>query len=185
MSLDVKWTDLKDIAFFRLKILSIKTEYDNEWFVILSKTVDVLMVHKTDIRCMSYISYPTKCFLRSSHCLRPINFPLKIIGNISARRFDAHVLAKMFSMKPFRKCAGVFNVTPFPHDHYIVTVIQARIRGLLRGCSLTTLIPILKCSMKCSSSSPMYTSCPQLQKLKAKGALGPAFLSQIALTANV
>ena len=53
MSLDVKWTDLKDIAFFRLKILSIKTEYNNECYVIPSKTVDVLIVHKTDIRCMT------------------------------------------------------------------------------------------------------------------------------------
>ena len=47
--------DLKDIAFFCLQILSIKTEYDNECFVIPSKTVDVLMVHKTVIRCMSFV----------------------------------------------------------------------------------------------------------------------------------
>ena len=46
--------------FFRLKILSVKTEYDNECFVIPSKTVDVLMIHKTDIRCMPCISNPTK-----------------------------------------------------------------------------------------------------------------------------
>ena len=106
MSLDVKWADMKDIAFFRLKILSIKkttTKYDNECFVIPSQIVDVLMVHKTGICCMACIYYPTKCFLWSPHYLRLINFPLITIGNISARRFDPHLLAKKITLNVFHE----------------------------------------------------------------------------------
>ena len=74
---------------------------------VLSFPVKLLMVHKTDIRCMSCISYATKCFQWSPHYLRPINFPLITIDNISKRRFDSHLLAKKIILnachEPFPK----------------------------------------------------------------------------------
>ena len=95
MSLDVKWTDLKDIAFFRLKILSIKTEYDNECFVSPSKIVDVLMVHKTDICCMSCISYPVVSSLPEAYL-----FPF----DNNWQYLSATVRSSSFSEKDYFEC---------------------------------------------------------------------------------
>ena len=47
-------------------------------------------------------------------------------------------------MNPFRNRAGVFKVTHFPHDYYIVTVTQARIKGLFVGLQPHQLGPYFK-----------------------------------------